>query len=360
MRVHLHPADEGGCGHYRVIWPGEALQQFGYDVDIVLPADPRSSIGAQLDLVAGLATKRKHLHSLTAVPDCDVMVIQRPLERLQVEAIPHLQAAGVAVVVELDDDFSCIEPDNLAFWAANPKRSPERNFLHLQRACALADWVTVTTPALAERYARHGRVSVLPNCVPASYLAIQRNYAEPMRIGWSGSTDTHPNDLQVTRGAVAAAVAEVGGKFHVVGDGKLVGHNLGLPQVAHTGGFLHLSRYPEGMAMIDVGIVPLVDTAFNRAKSWLKGLEFAAVGTPFVATPTPEYVRLNGLGAGVLAARPRDWRSHLVRLATDRGFHAEQAAAGRRVAARHTVENNAGRWWDAWRQALEQRTRRAA
>ena len=62
--------------------------------------------------------------------------------------------------------------------------------------------------------------------------------------------------------------------------------------------------YTSSVAELGVGLVPLLDSAFNRAKSWLKGLEYAALGVPFVASPTPEYVKLAGLGAGLLADDP--------------------------------------------------------
>jgi hypothetical protein len=40
---------------------------------------------------------------------------------------------------------------------------------------------------------------------------------------------------------------------------------------------------------IHVGLVPLTRGPFNEAKSYLKGLEYAAAGIPFIATPTEEY-----------------------------------------------------------------------
>jgi hypothetical protein len=52
------------------------------------------------------------------------------------------------------------------------------------------------------------------------------------------------------------------------------------------------------MAGIDIGLVPLEARDYNRAKSALKGMEYAACGIPFVASPSPEYIRF---ACGILA-----------------------------------------------------------
>lgn len=335
MRVKVHPADEGGCGHYRLIWPARALAAEGCDVEIChgLPAVWRDS-GGITELVG------------VAPLDCDVVVLQRPLQRHLADVIPFLQEQGVAVVVEVDDDFSCIHPDNTAYRQVHPTYSPDRNWRHLARACAAADLVTVTTAALARRYGNHGRVRVLPNCVPARYLDIDTPPFEGT-VGWSGSVDTHPGDLEVTRGAIGRAVAALGLDVRVVGTGRGVPKALGVPAV-HASGWLPIDRYPEQLAALGIGIVPLAQSAFNEAKSWLKGLELAAVGVPFVASPTGPYRQLHTYRAGDLAARPREWEAALRRLATDDDYRAVRAAEGRFLARQWTIEYHADRWMEAW------------
>jgi hypothetical protein len=71
------------------------------------------------------------------------------------------------------------------------------------------------------------------------------------------------------------------------------------------------------MAGVDIGIVPLEARDYNRAKSALKGMEYAACGIPFVASPSPEYA---WLGCGILAGAsledqsPAAWQAALERL----------------------------------------------
>lgn len=348
-----YPADEGGCGAYRIIWPAEALAAGGADVELIRPGDDHQMMAKwQRD-----ATGREHVVDVVP-PDADVVVMQRPLMRGTVDGIVHLQRHGVRVVVEVDDDFASIHPRNVSFANVNPSVSPDRNHLHLMRACSLADHVVVTTPALARRYGRHGRFSIVPNHVPARYLDVTPEPHDGVFVGWTGSIDTHPTDLQVTRGGVAQAVRDTGARFAVVGTGKGVQRALGLDVAPLVSGWAPLDRYPEAMAQLDVGIVPLDDIVFNHGKSWLKGLEMAAVGVPFVASPTDDYVRLAKLGAGLLATRARDWRRFVGELVGDEHHRAEAAGRGRDLARRWTIEGNSERWWDAWTAPL--RARRAA
>lgn len=356
MKVITYPADEGGCGRYRITWPTKALADQGADVRAVRPGEPGQLEAAFVDDPA------PHMVDVIA-PDADVVVLQRPLQRHLADVVPLLQAKGVAVVVEIDDDFSAIHPRNASFETCHPGHSPDRNWQHLARACREADLVTVSTDALATVYGGHGRVAVIPNCVPAGYLDVTKDPHDGVIVGWSGSIQTHPDDLEVTRGGVARALTATGAHFAVVGTGVGVQSRLDLDQPPTASGWVEIEDYPHAMAQLDIGIVPLADNRFNRGKSWLKGLEWAALGVPFIASPVAEYRRLIAAGAGRSAERPRRWYAETRALVEHEALRDTIAGRGREVAARWTIEGNTYRWWDAWGQALlnhRHRTRSAA
>lgn len=346
MRVAVWPADEGGCGAYRMIWPAEALAAQGADIDLRLP-DEGSGVHALFVQQDGI----ERLVEVQERPDADVVVIQRPLAAWRADAVEALQRKGVRVVVEIDDCFETLHPRNVSWRTVHPKRSPGVNREHLARACRAADLVTVTTPTLAHRYGRHGRVAVVPNCVPARYLDIEP--AERAGIGWTGSIDTHPTDLQVARAAVSRVVRDTGTPFRVVGTGKGVRAALGLDAEPDAAGWLSLSDYPHAMASHAVGIVPLDDIAFNHAKSALKLMEYAALGVPVVASPTADNVRMHAEGCGLLAAKPKHWLTHLRRLVASDEYREVVGHLSREAMRRWTIEGNTDRWWDAWASCLD-------
>lgn len=345
MKVRLHPGDQRGVGHARLIWPGQAARAEGVDVEIE----------------RGLPIFRHALGHVIGVQniDADVLVFQRPSHPDLLTLIPMLQKRGHAVVVDVDDDIHSQDPANRAYGAESPER--------ILKACAMADLVTVTTPALARRYAPHGRVAILPNCVPEAILYLPRD-SDGRTVGWGGWTGSHPGDLQTTHGGVAEAVRRSGARFHVVGpgdeddSGQHVQANLCLdePPTA-TGPLTNVAgfEFERALGELDVGIVPLADTKFNAAKSWLKGLQYAARGVAFVASPVAEYERLAAEGAGVLAPwRARNWRARILELLADDSRREEIAAQAKAVVAeRHTYEGQSYLWADAWAEAIAQRAR---
>lgn len=348
MRVAVHPLDRGGCGYYRLIWPAEALAAAGHDVVVEESIDGLHGPGGAL---------------LGVLADADVVVFQRPLDRKFAEMIPLLQARGHAVVVEVDDDFHGLPVGHPARRATSVGADPDYNRRWLRIACERADLVTVTTPALADRYASHGRVAVLPNLVPEHYLTVEGRKHERPDLGWTGSVITHVGDLDVMGGVVPAVLEETGARFVAWGTGRTF-DALGVKGKLRPWADL-VGSYPHQVAALSVGIVPLADNEFNRCKSWLKGLEYAALGVPFVASPLPEYRRLaevlnGGTGGTLMAGTSSTWAHHLTALLSNPEMRAELGAANREDVRPLTYENNADRWLEAWVTAAETRVKAAA
>lgn len=376
LHVQAHAADEGGCGHYRVAWPAQAVNQadLGMHVELVHDGSLQVSVAELPDGTSQV---------VEASIDADVLVLQRPLQYQLAQAIPLLQRNGTAVVVELDDDFQAIHHQNTAWLGVQPKHSPDRNWKWLKQACAQADLVTVTTPNLARKYGVGGNARILPNYVLAEHvtgkpLRHPRGH-RPVRFTWTGSVATHPTDLQQAAAGFQQLCREGGpGEAHVVGTGKGVASRLGLgndkvqqyvpgdepdtvasitvdnPLVHATGDWVPIEQYPATLRKAtDVGVVPLDDIPFNRGKSWLKGLEFAAQGRPFVASATEPYQLLHDeYGLGLIARRPRDWVKHMRRLVDNPDMAEELAATGLATVRDHlTYEENAWRWAAVWAEA---------
>lgn len=344
-------ADEGPCGFYRIIGPSSVLSAQGADITI---ERRQNNLLVRRSAKTGRVVDIDERHF-----DYDVVIFQRPFERTKAEAIEILQSKGVAVVVELDDHVGAIHPRNIAYWASHPTRNPDSNYKHVSAACRAADLVVVTTPALARTYASHGRVAVIPNAIQDSWLSIKAAPDPHHVVGWPGTVATHPEDLQSTKGGVAAAVEASDWRFRVVGDGHLVATHLRLSTtLLEATGTMDFDQYPHEIARLDLGVVPLEHSIFNEAKSWLKGLEMAALGVPFVASATAEYKRLARGGAGIVVDRPREWTRTLTRLMESADERAELAGRGREVAAQNTIEKRAHLWIEAWEQAVVNRRER--
>ena len=346
MKVIAYPADAFGCGSFRMRWPGEACAAAGHDVRVVEPKDRR------LRVVMEGHTVRDVLDV-----DADVVVLQRVTHAYMAQAVGVMRAKGITVVVDVDDDLSSIHPSNPA-WAVHRPGAGLHSWHNVALACRNASLVTVSTPALLDVYARHGRGHVLPNYLPDYYYGIER--VDSDTIGWPGSYHSHPNDPESLGGAIARLVDE-GADFVMRGDPTGAGRAFGLA-VDPPGGAVSIEEWPRAVASLGVGIAPLADTRFNAAKSFLKPMEMSACGVPWVASPRAEYRKLHEMGAGVLADRPRTWYRELKRLRESAALRAELSEAGRTVAEQLRLRDNAWRWAEAWARAyeLQQATPRTA
>lgn len=340
----LYPADNFGCGHFRMIWPGELLRKRGHDVTVVRAHDRQVRIVVEGDVV-----KDVHVES-------DVVVMQRVTHSLMAQAVGVMRAKGIAVVVDVDDDLTSIHPNNAAWAHVHPANEGKRgadgqphrhSWRNLSAACRSATLVTVSTPALLAVYAAHGRGHVLHNYLPSMYYGLSR--ADSDVIGWPASIHSHPDDPSAVGGAVARVVGD-GAPFRMVGDSRGAGRGFGLREDP-PGGAVDIMQWPRAVADLGIGIAPLADTKFNRSKSWLKPIEMSACGVPWVASPRAEYARLHAMGAGVLAERPRVWYREMKRLWGSPALRQELSDAGRQVAEQLRLDDHAWRWMEAWERA---------
>lgn len=336
MRVVVYASDSFGCGSFRMIWPGQYAAATGLNVDVVGPADRRVRVVMDGDTVTDVLV------------DADVVVLQRVTHAYMAQAVGVMRAKGITVVVDVDDDLSSIHPSNPA-WAVHRPGAGLHSWHNLALACRTASLVTVSTPALLDVYARHGRGHVLPNYLPDMYYGLPRTDSDV--VGWPASFHSHPNDAEPVGGAVARLVEE-GAEFVMRGDATGAGRAFGLA-ADPVGGAVPIEEWPAAVAGIGVGIAPLADTKFNAAKSWLKPLEMSACGVPWVASPRAEYRRLYEMGAGLLADRPRTWYRELKRLRESPALRQELSEAGRAVAEQLRLSQNGWRWVDAWQRAYE-------
>lgn len=329
FRVNVIPAANDASALYRMRLPAQALAAQGVDVHVVSADEPG---------------------------ECHLLVIQRPLRAEVPDIIRDCHAKGLPVVVDIDDCFETVSSSNIAYKTVQPSKEHDQDWRNVRKACELAALVTTTTPALAERYGVHGRVAVLPNFIPASFLRLTGQPNDRTLVGWSGTIGTHPFDLQVTKGQVAKAVTNSRAEFGVIGPHHESAKVAEAIQISSfkAFGWKSLEQYPQAMANLDVGIVPLELTPFNDAKSWLKGLEMAALGVPFVASPTGPYKDLAALGIGELAHNPKHWYRKTLRLINDPAYREDRGNFYRDRASLLTIEANAWRWLEVWQSTLIQ------
>jgi hypothetical protein len=254
----------------------------------------------------------------------------------------------------------CIDKDNSAWKSWNQNKGFKQHWKVCEDAVQYADIVTVTTEALARHYGRkHHRTAILPNCIPQAAVDLPRHENDRFYAGWAGFTKTHPGDCTVSAPA-ARAVLEVGERLRVISDAPGAAREWGIdPSLVDFVPSQKLGPdWFNAVGLLDLMLVGLLDTPFNRAKSTLKALEAGARGVPAIVPDNPPHRALARTGFPVtLAGSPIEWYTaakHYASLS-----RADQWEVGgwvqEKVAEKHTIEGNAWRWAEAWERAMNRR-----
>lgn len=321
-------AGQDGVGYYRMRLPLDELERQGHAVEY------RGTLQWQHG-------KRPGNH---------VLVGQRISN---VAPSTHWETARGEVrrVFELDDDLLNVDPTSekaRAFYDDPGVRS------RLLANLRTADVVTVSTEYLA-RVVRHeygvdAPIHVLPNCLDPAVLELPPvDQAGPVTVGWAGS-DTHRGDFEHVRKPLKRWFArhpEVGFRMMGVPYGFLVDRPApAKPWVPVWDDPIAYMRELDWQ----IGIAPLVNTQFNRCKSALKALEYAARGIVVIASDVEPYRDFVQHGVtGFLVQQEREWASYLDALTTHDDLRAHMAAAAREQARKRTIDRHILLWEDAYR-----------
>ena len=284
------------------------------------------------------------------------------------EATRRGRAAGQVVVGDLDDDVWQVPKTNdaHAIWD-NPYDRP----LYWDQLAECDAVITSTIDLAHKARARLKRpVYLIRNAVDTTWLTPHDPCGLP--IAWIGSTPWRANDLALLRAAGLSrwladrdqviyhgghmqppAVPEyaraIGARHAHYGSYPTLAAQAGLdPDQVVTAPNVPLIEYPGLWHRVGVSLIPLEDCAFNRAKSWLKGLESCAAGVPIIVSAGfSEYEALRDEeGAAILVARsdkPRQWLECLEMCESD-----EARRTASRINLAVARRNDISRRWAEW------------
>lgn len=220
--------------------------------------------------------------------------------------IRTVRARGAKLIYDIDDDLLCTHPIPAVDASLEPRR-PVIQFLARE-----ADLIICSTEPLAARMnAWPAPKRVWRNAIDERMFAkpalAQVRHGNRQTVGYAG-TPSHLRDLlsvtESLRGALTKRAGMVG--LHFIGTAD-VRHLKGLfgplltiaPQsTTDYRGYLQIMQKKVSW---DVAIAPLLESTFNRSKSDIKFLEYAAFGMPGVYSRSAAYEKVIDNELGVLA-----------------------------------------------------------
>jgi glycosyltransferase involved in cell wall biosynthesis len=257
-----------------------------------------------------------------AIHGFDIVVLKLIMHKKVADFMEKAKSLGQKIIVDIDDHFHGLSESNRAYQATDPEKNPEQNREHYFSIIENSDAIITSTPFLHEFHSkRHGDVRMVRNGIDAERWSHRKDRGSRQpTVGWVGATPWRSNDLESISPFLGKILTDNKMKFHHSGHTKnapLAHEQLDLnPRICSVEGMRPILEYPKMFEKIDIGIVPLSDVPFNYAKSYIKGLEYAAAGVPFIASATPEYVFLANHGVGRVARNGDEWGMHISELSS--------------------------------------------
>lgn len=295
-------------------------------------------------------------------PIYDLFVFQRQMKSGMIVSAAYAKNKGARIVYELDDYVLAMDPTNPALKVFN---EPE-NKGNIMTFLMLADAVTVSTEHLKKLLSPYNdNIHVLPNSInfdiwdPVYRARKARKSDGRIRLGWAGSA-THLKDIYQIKDVLVSMLRKypdlvlkiVGFEFHLI----FKDFTPFLDRIEFVE-FQSLTAYPETLIDIDVGIAPLFDSPFNRAKSNVKYLEYSAAGIPCVATNVEPYKCIDNGVTGFLASvknHAATWERALSTLIENESTRNRIGEAAREYVKKNfDIKKNAHKWADVYEKIMK-------
>jgi glycosyltransferase involved in cell wall biosynthesis len=189
--------------------------------------------------------------------------------------------------------------------------------------------VVVCNQYLADRAARTGarRIERVPTVVDLARYPVPAAPAnETFTIGWIGTPWT-ARYLELVRPALREVCAGGRARFVAIGAGPLAWNDVPVEIVPWSE-----ATEVNNLQRLDVGIMPLPDSPFERGKCGLKLIQYMACGRPVVASPVGvnrDIVR-DGVN-GFTATGEQDWVTALSRLRDEPALRKRMREVGRGI-----------------------------
>lgn len=219
------------------------------------------------------------------------------------------------VVYEIDDDLDAVLPSSPAYWAYH-QGSPELQMIH--KVMSWADGVTTTTPEMARWCSQNNRnVGILENYIDFSFrdwgadvtyedglpiitpkpIIKPKEWEGKIVVGYAAGT-THQEDVKIMGPQISALLKKHSNVHFALymspNQAKEFMETYQIPEGRYTiVEARHFLDFPSGLHGIDIGLCPLVCNQFNLAKSFLKCIEYMAVGIVPITSNVGPYARFN-------------------------------------------------------------------
>jgi glycosyltransferase involved in cell wall biosynthesis len=298
-------------------------------------------------LVDGLNSFRACDYPEIARYEPDALILQHQISPFVAEWLQRQRkVTGVFTVFDLEDFLPAMPVNHPAH-----DKLPKEILKSLRSTINQVDRLVVASETMAESCAGfHDDIRVVPTLLCSnqwSNLTILNNPQEKMRIGWFGDA-TNNTDLEIIHKLIGQFADRVDWVFYGYCPPSL------RPLIAEFHAAVRPEFYPQKLASLnlDLALVPMADTDWNRNMSYVRLLEFGVCGVPVICS---DIISLrNYLQVTRVNNRAKSWKEAIemhieARSETQKmGLHLQKQVLERGFLAGEDLSANALNWLPSW------------
>jgi glycosyltransferase involved in cell wall biosynthesis len=295
-----------------------------------------------LKVLRGLGAYSRRSRELDGAREADGVLVHREIvPRGNRRALRRL--AGRPLAYDLDDAIYLSPRDYVDPRTLSSKRMSRcKDPAEVDALIAAADIVLAGNETIAEHAGRAcDDVRVVPTAVDTeTFRPRPKTPRDRPLVGWIGSP-TATYCLTAILPALARAAREAPFDLLVVGAGE----RIEVEGVRVVNRDWSLSSEADDFASLDVGLYPLPDNEWTRAKCGMKTLLYMASGVPAIVSPVGVNRDMVRDGAtGFLAGAGGDWTDRLLLYLRDPDLREAHGREGREAAAEWSLDAIAPRF----------------
>jgi hypothetical protein len=318
----------------------------------------------------------------------DLVIVERILVEEAVERSKFWSDRSKAVVIDIDDSYSLLQPQEISgnaaskFWTRgmvevqyaggfkHEKKLDVSPLEQFRRGLVNCRGITMPSRILAEDWQAYSRTWVVPNYIDAGrYLPHRKTdltTPKEIVIGWGGSMS---HKLSFERSGVAEALRRVirkykHVKFMLCGDQRIADIVKFPPDKLIYRPYVMYNEWPLLLKQFDIGIAPL-QGRYDSSRSAIKSEEFSVMGIPFVGTGCPTYEAHQKAGIGLyiqdsedfspeaIEDRSRQWEWELSKIIENYPWHKKLAVDQLDLALEWSMDRRVGNVIDTYQEIVD-------
>lgn len=294
---------------------------------------------AQAEDVFVVNTTNVHRKKDQFMREADVLILKNICDPDILPLIRKRKLDKKLTVYEIADDLKALQPWNPVYSFYENKE----NVSLVYRLASYCDALQVTSPELQRLYGHlNANCEVFPNQI--AHLPPERVLKESSEIviGWGGSHGHLEDMSEIAEPLMRWIMTRSNVILHLMCSEPI--RNLFDPLPAHKKRYTppgSIDKYYDFLTQIHIGIAPLMDTAFNRSRSDIKFLEYAASGVvPVLARLEPYSSSVKNGKTGFLYEGTSELIDILSRLIEDASLSRKVVKEARKYVIRERLQSD--------------------